>query len=570
MVYVDLAQPDAPRLHAKAFAKALAKASGKRAKGVERASWHYVPYDQLTFDHAPWTRLEPRSAGLVFVESAEKARRRPYHQQKLAFVLANQRRYALEAAERGHPVAYLASEASVLEVLRQWCARHGPLTMMQAAERELRVELGPLAREGALSVVPHEGWLTTSELFEGACGPQAPWRMDAFYREARRKSGILMERGKPVGGRFSFDGENREAWSGDPPAPKDLRHEHGEVEEEVEALVRARFGDHPGRVDLAALPTTARQAEEAWLHAERECLEHFGPYEDAMSRSSRGLFHARIAHLLNIQRLSARRVLRGALDSGAPLPSVEGFVRQVLGWREFVRHVHERTDGFRDLPGVPRADAPRRRDAGWWSLSGKPDSAPHAEPAPAALGAALPLPPAWWGRPSGLACLDRVVAGVMEDGWCHHIERLMVLANIGTLLDVDARELTDWFWCAYIDAYDWVVEPNVLGMGTFAAGECMTTKPYISGSAYIDKMGDDCATCDFKPGVDCPLTQLYWAFLARHEQRLAGNQRLAMPLRSLARRDPAKRRDDARIHALVVAALSRGQRLSPKDLATDS
>jgi deoxyribodipyrimidine photolyase-related protein len=578
MAYVDLAQPDAPeasaKAHAVAFAEALRKppfkaqgAPGERQAVGEPTTWHYVPYDQLTWADAPWTRLEPRAAGLVFVESAEKARRRPYHQQKLAFVLANQRRYAIEAAERGHPVAYLAAEAPVVHVLRAWCARHGALTMMQAAERELRVELGPLARDGLLTIVPHEGWLTTSDLFERACGAQSPWRMDAFYREARRASGILMERGKPVGGRFSFDGENREAWSGDPPAPEGLRHAHGAVEAEVECLVRARFGDHPGRVDLGALPTTAQQAEEAWLHAERECLEHFGPYEDAMSRSSRGLFHARIAHLLNIQRLSARRVLQGVLASKAPLPSIEGFVRQVLGWREFVRHVHERTDGFRDLPGVPRAEAPRRRDAGWWSLSGKPDSAPHVDPAPAALGAALPLPPAWWGRASGLACLDRVVASVMEDGWCHHIERLMVLANIATLLDVDARELADWFWCAYIDAYDWVVEPNVLGMGTFAAGETMTTKPYISGSAYIDKMGDDCATCAFKPGKDCPLTPLYWAFLARHEGRLAGNQRMLMPLRSLARRDRAKREEDARIHARVVEELSGGRRLSPGLLA---
>lgn len=233
MVYVDLVRPDAPQAHARVFAQALTKARGKHEAGVEPTIWHYVPYDQLTWDHAPWTRLAARSSGLVFVESAEKARRRPYHQQKLAFVLANQRRYALEAVERGHPIAYLASEAPVADVLRTWCTRHGALTMMQAAERELRVELGPLAREGLLTVVAHEGWLTTADLFERACGAQSPWRMDAFYREARRKSGILMERGKPVGGRFSFDGENREAWSGDPPAPKDLRHEHGEVEEEV-------------------------------------------------------------------------------------------------------------------------------------------------------------------------------------------------------------------------------------------------------------------------------------------------------------------------------------------------
>jgi deoxyribodipyrimidine photolyase-related protein len=162
--------------------------------------------------------------------------------------------------------------------------------------------------------------------------------------------------------------------------------------------------------------------------------------------------------------------------------------------------------------------------------------------------------------------LDRVVRTVMEDAWCHHIERLMVLANIAALLDVDARELTDWFWCAFVDAYDWVVEPNVLGMGAFATGAVLTTKPYIAGSAYLDKMGDDCATCAFTPGKDCPLTAMYWAYLARHSQALTGNQRMLMPLRSLAKRDPVKRQADAQVYATVSAVLAQGGRLTPEQL----
>ena len=569
MLYAALSALDASSdtvrsLHASVLASELHSLQAKRAPTPR--TWFYLPYDQLTDELGPWSRLAPQQVGIVLVETAAKARRRPYHQQKLAFLLANQRRFALEQAARGVAVEYLISRESYATVLAAWVTQHQPLVMMEAAERELRVELADLVKQGLLSVVAHEGWLTRTELFEQACGVQSPWRMDAFYREARRATGILMERGKPLGGRFSFDGENRKPWSGTPPAPVVPRFQHGALEAEVEALVRTQFGTHPGRVDLGALPTTKAHAHECWDFALRECLEHFGPYEDAMSRSSRTLFHTRIAHLLNVSRLLPVTVVKAAVQSTAPLASVEGFVRQVLGWREFVRHVHRATDGFRDLPGVPRAQQVRATDAGWWTLSGLVDRPHHAEAAPAALAAHNPLPPAWWGHASGLACLDRVVRTVMEDAWCHHIERLMVLANIAALLDVDARELTDWFWCAFVDAYDWVVEPNVLSMGTFATGDVMTTKPYIAGSAYIDKMSDDCAGCAFTPGKDCPLTSLYWAYLDRHAQALAGNPRLLMPLRSLAKRDPAKRSADARVYATVSAVLAKGARLDPKQL----
>jgi deoxyribodipyrimidine photolyase-related protein len=217
-----------------------------------------------------------------------------------------------------------------------------------------------------------------------------------------------------------------------------------------------------------------------------------------------------------------------ALD--IPLASREGFIRQVLGWREFVRHVHEVTDGFRAVPPGP-------------------------------LQAARPLPPAFWGTRSGLACLDHVVADVWREGWSHHITRLMVLSNLATLLDVSPRELTDWFWVAYVDAFDWVVEPNVLGMGTYAVGGVMTTKPYVSGAAYIDRMSDYCRHCAFDPKRTCPVTRLYWAFLARHESALAGNVRMAMPLRSLGRRRAAERADDRRTVEHVFDTLSRGRAL---------
>ncbi|MFM7143202.1 MAG: FAD-binding domain-containing protein, partial [Alphaproteobacteria bacterium] len=225
-----------------------------------------------------------------------------------------------------------------------------------------------------------------------------------------------------------------------------------------------------------------------------------------------------------------------------PIASQEGFVRQVLGWREFVRHVHEATDGFRAVPGLPPA----------------PDGDPRF------LGADEPLPRAFWeGARSGLACLDGVVEAVWRDGHSHHITRLMVLSNLATLLGVSARELADWFWVAYDDAFDWVVEPNVIGMGTFAAGDAMTTKPYVSGSAYLHRMGDWCGACAFDPARDCPVTPLYWAFLARNADTLRGNQRLRMPLASLARRAAPDRRRDEAVRQSLLAALREGLPFAP-------
>lgn len=160
-----------------------------------------------------------------------------------------------------------------------------------------------------------------------------------------------------------------------------------------------------------------------------------------------------------------------------------------------------------------------------------------------------------------MACLDRVVDDVWREGWSHHITRLMVLSNLAMLLDVSPRELTDWFWVAYVDAFDWVVEPNVLGMGTFAMGDLMTTKPYVSGAAYIDRMSDFCRGCRFDPKTTCPITPMYWAFLARHAPALTGNARMAMPLRSLAKRAPARRAMDAAVFDSVSRTLQAGQPL---------
>lgn len=536
--------------------------------------WLFVPYDQLSDALGPLAREDPSELGIVLVESRWKARRRPYHRQKLALVLANLRHFALEQAERDVAVRHVAGDGPYSSILGPLVEELGPLRVMRPAERELRADLAPLVQRGQIRVVQHEGWLTTRAQFDAAFAGGRRWRMDAFYRHVRRETGILMRDAKPVGGRFSFDTENREPWRGDPAAPEPPRFEPDAITREVLERVESDFAAHPGRLDPAALPATARDAARAWRWARRHCLEHFGPYEDAMSRHSRTLFHTRISALLNLQRLLPARVIADVAAMDLPIASQEGFVRQVLGWREFVRHVHDATDGFRNVPGgrrPRRAEAPGDAGFGRWSgRTWRPGRAPRrvdGGACPSRLGARAPLPPAFWGAPSGLACLDGVVADVWETGYGHHITRLMVLANLATLLRVSPRELTDWFWAAYTDAYDWVVEPNVLGMGTFAVGDLFTTKPYVSGAAYIDRMSDYCGACAFSPKRDCPITPLYWSFLDSCREALEGNPRLAMPLRSLAKRPAERRARDRRVAAKLRRVLARGATLRPEHFA---
>ena len=549
--------------------------------------WLFVPYDQLSDEIGPLSREDPGHLGIVVVENPWMAARRPYHKQKLALILSNLRHFALEQAVRGVSIRYAVAAGPYRTALEPLIPELGPLRLMEPAERELRADLAPLVASGGLIMIPHEGWLTTPEDFRTSQRSDPPWRMDAFYRHARRRTGILMHDAKPVGGKFSFDPANRLSWGGDPPAPTPPDFVPDPITEEVAALVESVFGRHPGRLNLTALPATRTDAESLWSWAKRECLPAFGPFEDAMSLRSSGLFHTRISAVLNLHRLLPARAVGDAAAMDLPLPSKEGFIRQILGWREFVHHVHAATDGFRLLPGRVPPIAERPGDGGYARWAGKSWSEglsetagsrqvaagsdrtaegaghPDGGPMPSALSASAPLPPAYWGTPSALACLDHVVTDLWTEGYSHHITRLMVLANLATLLDVSPREITDWFWAAYTDAYDWVVEPNVLGMGTYALGDLMTTKPYVAGAAYIARMSDYCGTCGFDPKTTCPITRLYWAFLARHEARLQGNARLRLPLQSLRKRARALREIDSRTFQRVRDALAAGRALSP-------
>ena len=522
--------------------------------------WIYVPYDRLHDGVGPLSLLKPEEAIVVMMESRAKGTRRDYHKRKLVLVLSAMRHFALEQAQRGCRVVYGSSLSSFSDGLFALQARWDwpEIVVNRPAERELRVELREAKEQGLrIRAVTDTAWMSTTEDFEAVFGKARPNRetvedqgrvsggrqylMDRFYRAMRRKTGLLMEGAQPVGGQWSYDAENRRPYRGEVPIPERPSFPPDEITLEAMRLVELRFPKHFGKLEGFDIPVTRADAEQAWQFALKALLPHFGPWEDAMNSVHPDLFHSLTSSSVNLTLLRPVDLVTqtvAAYEAGTvPLASAEGFVRQVLGWREFVRHIHEVTDGYRTL-----------EPAG----------------APSFLDARRKLPPVYWGVKSGMRCMDTVVKQVIEKGWSHHITRLMVLSNLATLCGFSPRELTDWFWLGYVDAYDWVVEPNVLGMSTFGDGGLTATKPYVSGAAYINRMSDYCGQCALDPRKStgpgsCPYTALYWSFLERQEAKLAGNQRMRMSLNTMLKKPAAERAALRNRAEQAIGMLERGE-----------
>jgi len=521
--------------------------------GVER--WHFVAYDQLNQELLP--EAEPESLGLIFIETSWKAKQLPYHKQKLALQLSNQRHFALEMQQLGHPISYVFSEKEYSLILEEIVKEYGEITVTKPAELTLRKSISNLITENKIKILDHKGWLTTSEDFISSVGDSPPWRMDKFYRHLRKSRGIMLDGdGKPVGGSWSLDDQNRLPWDGAVELPSNPEFKPDNITTEVIQMIEEKYSHHPGKIIPSNLPTSITDANRLWKWAKSSVMHWFGPYEDAMTQEHKTLFHTTVSSLLNLNRLMPKTLLDDTLKLEIPLNSKEGFVRQIIGWREFVRHVHELTDGFE----IESEDIPARNGAGWegeWSKS---------RITPNVLENNVGLPPTYWGEKSGMLCLDTAVSDVVETGYAHHIPRLMVLANIGNLLGINPRELTDWFWAMFTDAYDWVVEPNVLAMGTYAVGDVMTTKPYVSGTPYIKKMGDYCGDCSLHFKKSCPISDMYWNFLEENQMHFAKNHRMAMPMRTLAKRTQQAKDTAREVTEYVRTQMSQGMELDPEIL----
>ncbi len=541
-------------------------------------TWVFVPYDRLNDRIGPLAKLKPEEAGLILIESHAKGRNRPYHKKKVLVVLSNMRHFALEQKARGVMVAFRNAPESYGEQLLAVQQELGIDTIHTAlpAERELRKDLEAAVAAGLrLDVVADDAWLSTPEDWEAVFGSGKAARgrqylMEKFYRHMRKKTGLLMTpTGSFVGGKLSFDEENRRPYKGEVPVPTRPTFAPDAITLELIDWLSGNGIESIGTFEGFDLPCTAEDCATFWQFALAELLPHFGPFEDAMSSREPMMFHSAISALMNVSRLLPREIVAdvaaGYEGMTVPLASAEGFIRQIVGWREFVRHMHNATDGYRTIEQSP--DPPENLHAHEYShllVKNRNPAAPDQPARPSALDAHLPLPPAYWGVRSGMFCLDTATGQVMQQGWSHHILRLMVLSNLATLCGFSPRELTDWFWVAYVDAYDWVVEPNVLGMATFADGGLTATKPYVSGAAYIDRMSDYCGKCALNPKKStgpgsCPFTALYWTFMERHQDLLGSNQRMRMPFATLRKKTSEEREALRERAARAIGQLERGE-----------
>ncbi len=445
---------------------------------------------------------------VVMVEDEAFCRRYTYHRLKLTFILSAMRSHADALRAAGFDVVYhrldegMDWRRALDAAAAQGCRALGHFEVENT-------QLGTaIARHAStlgmtLEVVQTPMFINGLEDFQRHLDEQGSPKLLPYYRQQRLQHDILMTADRePVGGRWSFDMDNREklprdVTPADPDLPAETRHTA-----EVKALVRDRFNDHPGNLERVWMPTTHAQASD-WLDAFlTQRFASFGPYEDALTRRSRFVFHSGLSPLLNVGLLTPQQVLDRALRFGAaqnvPLNSLEGLVRQILGWREFVRGVYHHFCEPLTTRNIWNGDRRLTDD--------------------------------WYRGTTGIAPLDHVIGKTLDLGWAHHIERLMLAANLMNLSGIRPQEVYRWFMEMSVDAYDWVMVPNVFGMGLTSDGGIFTTKPYICGSNYVLKMGD------FKRGEWCDVMDgLLWWFVASHEAKLKVNQRLAPMVANLPR-----------------------------------
>ncbi len=469
-----------------------------------RTAW--VLGDQLSHENPS---LDGADAVLM-IESRAKLGSGRWHRQKLHLVLSAMRHFADELRERGLEVDYRGAR-TLATGLRSHIREHRPGSVALMRPNS-RAALTRLTRLDRVELIDETLFLTHPDEFAAFAEGRRQLRMENFYREQRRRFELLMEGSEPSGGAWNFDPENRKPPPRDSQPPRPYRPREDAIDEAVRADLDRGGLDLWGADAPRSFPATRAEALRALRRFVADRLPAFGPYQDAMLNGESWMWHSLLSSSLNLGLLEPLEVARAAeaayREGDVRIASAEGFIRQVIGWREYVWGVYW-------LQGRewPRMNALRaRRD----------------------------LPQAFWGGPTEMRCLADVTSKLERTAYAHHIERLMVAGNLGLLLGVEPRQLYDWFHRAFIDGYEWVMEPNVLGMATWADGGRMMSKPYAASGRYIDRMSDHCRECRYDPGTRtgsdaCPFTTLYWDFLDRNRGRLGDNRRLAMPLRNLER-----------------------------------
>ena len=497
--------------------------------------------DQLDLDAAAFDDFDAGADAVWMAEVAEESTQVWSSKPRTALFLAAMRHFALALQAAGRPLHYTRLDAvgnagTLQAQLQADILRLRPARLVMTAPGDWRVlqAIKAAAQASGLPLDIREDrhfFCSVREFAAHARGCKS-LRMAYFYREQRKRHGVLMQGAgledgqgagleeKPIGGQWNFDADNREAFSAAGPGDVPPRSSFAPdaLTREVIELVNTRFATHPGRLHSFAWPVTRAQALQS-LHAFiSERLPLFGRYQDAMWPGDPWLHHSHLSAALNLKLLNPREVVaaaEAAYHAGhAPLASVEGFIRQILGWREYVRGIY-----WTQMPGYLERNA---------------------------QGAHENLPAWYWTGATDMACLRDALAQTLTHGYANHIQRLMVTGLFALMLGVNPKQVHAWYLAVYVDAVEWVELPNTLGMSQYADGGVMGSKPYIATGKYIQRMSPHCKGCRYDPArrdgdTACPFTTLYWDFLMRHESVLAKNPRMALQVKNLARLTAAQR-----------------------------
>lgn len=484
--------------------------------------------DQLSRTASALREIDPARDVVLMVEVREETAYVRHHKQKIVLVLSAMRHFAKSLRAEGICVDYVrlddeGNSGSFTGELGRALSRHrvDRIVVTEPGEWRVREMMQTWAKMFGRPVEIHEDdrFLCTRAEFANWAKGRKSFRMEFFYRQMRRKTGWLMNGDQPEGGQWNYDSENRKALPKHLAIPPRRSFAPDAITRDVMMLVGQRFTDNFGDLGSFGWAVTREDALEALRHFITNCLPQFGNYQDAMKSGEDMLFHAVLSPYLNIGLLGPGEVCAAVLDAyhkgAAPLQAVEGFIRQILGWREYVRGIY-----WLQMPSYAQTNF---------------------------FSAGRPLPEFYWTGETDMKCLRETIEATRRNAYAHHIQRLMLTGNFALLAGIAPTQVEEWYLSVYADAFEWVELPNTHGMALHADGGVLGSKPYVASGAYIDRMSDYCAGCAYDPKMKigsktCPFNYLYWHFLIASEARLKSNPRMAMPYRTLARMTDERRR----------------------------
>lgn len=501
--------------------------------------------DQLSADSPALAGFDPAQDVLLMIEAAGESTAVWSHKARIALFLSAMRHFAQQMVARGWPLDYVRLDAGQPagfgDRLRLALERHQPqsLKLLEAGEWRMQQVIEDECRQAGVPLlwVDDTHFLCSRESFARWARGKRELRMEFFYREMRRQQRVLMDGAEPVGGQWNFDADNRSPYpkkGGPGEIPPPAGFEPDELTREVFALVEQHFPGHPGSLSQFRWPVTREQALDALATFIAQRLPNFGKYQDAMWTDTPTGWHSLLSAALNLHLLDPREVVAAAEQAWragrVPLEAAEGFIRQILGWREFIRGVY-----WLDMPGM--------RDANHYA---------HMRD----------LPRWFWTGDTQMACVRDSLKQTLALGYAHHIQRLMVTGNFALLAELSPQQVGDWYLAVYVDAIEWVELPNTAGMALHACGPRFTSKPYIASGAYIQRQSNYCSGCRYRPGERsgedaCPFTTLYWHFIERHHDALAASPRTALMAKNLQKIGESERVAIRRRAAEILEGLDR-------------